>query len=381
MQVTYVALENWRNFTHVDVPLQQRVFVTGANAAGKSNLLDAFRFLHDLTALGGGLAKAVSDRGGVSNLRCLAARRYPAIVLDIGIGETSARADWRYRLGIIQDHQQQPRIKEEVIERKGLEILRRPDAADMRDFERLRHTCLEGTGTNREFRKIYRFFNSVRDVHVLPRLVRQPEWFSGRDLTGETFGSDFLEQLARSTPKIRRSRLRRIEEALRVAVPQLRELKLEKDEIGIPHLEGRYEHWRPNAGWQREEQFSDGTLRLMALLWSVMDGTGPLLIEEPELNLHPAVVKFLPQMLHRATRRTRRQVIVSTHSSDFLRDEGIAPDETLLLRPGNHGTRVEVAATDPTVSLLLEGGTSMADAVFPQTAPKGKGQLALMFGD
>ena len=164
-------------------------------------------------------------------------------------------------------------------------------------------------------------------------------------------------------------------------MPQLRELKLEKDEIGIPHLEGRYEHWRPNAGWQREDQFSDGTLRLMALLWSVMDGTGPLMIEEPELNLHPAVVKFLPQMLHRATRRSKRQVIVSTHSPDFLHDGGIASDETLLLRPDCNGTQVKVAAADPEIRSLLEAGISMADAVLPRTAPEGEEQLALMFGD
>ena len=381
MQLTRLALENWRNFTQVDVPLQQRVFVAGPNAAGKSNLLDAFRFLRDLSTPGGGLEKAVGDRGGVSKIRCLAARRYPALVLDVEMGDSTAEADWRYRLSIIQDNQRQPRIKEELIERKGRKILHRPDSADQRDSERLRQTHLEGISTNKEFRDIYRFFNSVRYLHVLPPLVRQPERFTGRDLTGETFGSDFLEQLARSTPKIRQSRLRRIEEALRVAVPQLRELKLEKDEIGIPHLEGRYEHWRPNAGWQREDQFSDGTLRLMALLWSVMDGTGPLLLEEPELNLHPAVVKFLPQLLHRATRRTRRQVIVSTHSPDFLRDEGIASDETLLLRPHDNGTRVIVAASDPNIRLLLESGASIADAVLPQTAPKGEGQLALMFGD
>ena len=381
MFANHLSLENWRNFTHVAVPLQQRVFIAGPNAAGKSNLLDAFRFLRDITSAGGGLEKAVADRGGVSKIRCLAARRYPAIVLDVQLGEPANPAEWRYRLSIVQDNQRQPRIKEELVERKGHEVLRRPDPDDEKDAERLRQTHLEGISTNKTFRDIYRFFNAIRYLHVLPPLVRQPERFTGRDLTGETFGSDFLEQIARSTPKIRQSRLRRIEHALRIAVPQLRELKLEKDEIGIPHLEGRYDHWRPNAGWQREDQFSDGTLRLMALLWSVMDGTGPLMIEEPELNLHPAVIKFLPQMLHRATRRSKRQVIVSTHSPEFLLDEGIAPDEMLLLRPDSNGTRVEVAAADPEIRLLLEAGVSMGDAVLPRTAPKGEEQLALMFGD
>ena len=381
MQVTRLALENWRNFTHVDVPLRQRVFVVGPNAAGKSNLLDAFRFLRDIAMPGGGLEKAVGDRGGVSKIRCLAARRYPAIVIDVQVGESLDGAGWRYRLSVVQDNQRRPRIAEEVVEEDGREVIRRPDGDDAKDSERLRQTHLEGVTTNKSFRDVYRFFNSIRYLHVLPPLVRQPERFTGRDPTGEAFGSDFLELIARSPSSIRQSRLRRIEDALRLAVPQLRELKLEKDEVGIPHLEGRYLHWRPNAGWQREDQFSDGTLRLMALLWAVMDGSGPLLIEEPELNLHPGVVRFLPQMLHRATRRSKRQIVVSTHSADFLRDEGIAPDETLLLRPGRNGARVERAADDLTIRRLLEGGVSMADSVLPSTAPAKPEQLVLAIGD
>src|SRR5262249_56673412 len=91
--------------------------------------------------------------------------------------------------------------------------------------------------------------------------------------------------------------LRRIGEVLKVAVPQLLELQFFRDEAkGTPHLRGRYAHWRPKGAWQTEEQFSDGTLRLLGLLWSVLDGSGPLLLEEPELSLHPDVVRFLPTM-------------------------------------------------------------------------------------
>ena len=75
------------------------------------------------------------------------------------------------------------------------------------------------------------------------------------------------------------------------------------------------------------------------------------------------------------------QVIVSTHSPDFLYDEGISADETLLLRPDRNGTRAEVAAADPEIRRLLEAGVSMADAALPRTAPKGEEQLPLMFGD
>ena len=133
----------------------------------------------------------MADRGGVSKIRCLAARRYPAIVLEVQLGEPANPAEWRYRLSIVQDNQRQPRIKEEYVEREGHEVLRRPDPDDEKDAERLRQTHLEGISTNKTFRDIYRFFNSIRYLHVLPPLVRQPERFTSRDLTGETFGSDF----------------------------------------------------------------------------------------------------------------------------------------------------------------------------------------------
>ena len=95
-----------------------------------------------------------------------------------------------------------------------------------------------------------------------------------------------------------------------MAVPQLKDLELSRDERGVPHLRGLYEHWRANAGWQTEDQFSDGTLRLMGLLWVLLDGTEPLLLEEPELSLHPEVVRFIPAIMARLGRKAGRQVLV-----------------------------------------------------------------------
>lgn len=98
----------------------------------------------------------------------------------------------------------------------------------------------------------------------------------GTILTAETSSSSLRAERTRA------ARLRRIKEALQVAVPQLQELELERDSKGTPHLIGRYEHWRKHDARQDEAQFSDGTLRLLGLLWAVLDGRGPLLLEEPD---------------------------------------------------------------------------------------------------
>ena len=380
MRFSRILLENWRNFGHVDVPLQNRAFLVGPNASGKSNFLDVFRFLRDIVIPGGGFQKSVMNRGGVSRIRNLAARRYPDIVIQVALQEREEIV-WRYRIALAQDNQRQPVLKEEKVWRGDDMILDRPDDDDRADEARLGQTFLEQTIANREFRDIAKFFVSIRYYHIVPQLVRDPERSMGRK--ADPYGGDFLEQIARTGKRTRDSRLGRILTALKVAVPQLSELKLDKDERGIPHMYGNYEHWRPKGAWQTEADFSDGTLRLLGLLWALLDGTGPLLLEEPELSLHPEIVRYIPQMMRRVQRkggRPVRQVCLSTHSIALLSDEGIAPDEVLMVVPSKEGGRIQVGADITEVRQLLEAGLTAAEVVLPRTRPVNAAQLSL-FGD
>ncbi len=287
---------------------------------------------------------------------------------------------WEYELHFSQDSRSNPVIKKEMVFRRGERILNRPydDPEDRKDPARLTQTYLEQINANREFRDIAEFFASVRYLHLVPQLVRDPDRSLGR--RNDPYGGDFLETVAQTPIKRRNSHLKRIRNALKVAVPQLAEIELTRDKRGSPHLRGRYEHWRPHGAWQTEDQFSDGTLRLMGLLWSAITGSGPLLLEEPELSLHPEVVRFIPQMFARVQRQLNRQIITSTHSPDLLRDEGIGLDEVLLLQPGENGTSVIPAKDFDEIHQLLNGGLSLAEAVLPMTRPQNAEQLSL-FGD
>lgn len=377
LRFTRVHLENWRNFGSADVELAQRVFVVGPNASGKSNFLDAFRFLHDIVSVGGGLEEAVRKRQGISKLRSLSARNRSDVVIRVDLGDAAGET-WRYELALGQDNRQRPQIKREIVIRAGVQLVNRPDVSDREDPERLTQTYLQQVNVNKLFRPVVDALATVRYLHIVPQLIRDPDRSVGR--TNDPYGGDFLRQLAETPEKTQRARLRRISQALAVAVPQLSELELVRDSKGAPHLRGRYEHWRPQGAWQTEDQFSDGTLRLLGLLWAIEEKGGSLLLEEPELSLHPEVVKFLPQMFARMQRRTGRQVMTSTHSTDLLRDEGIGLDEVLLLTPSPEGTRVSTAAGFEEVKDLLEGGSTLAEAVMPLTRPRNAEQLAL-FGD
>jgi predicted ATPase len=134
MIVSRLILKNWRNFRGVDVELGERMFIVGPNASGKSNLLDVFRFLHDISRQkGGGLQNAVALRGGLSKIRCLAARQDPEVSVEVYLAETAASAPlWRYQLGIKQQPRgnRQPYVAEEVVWRGDERILMRPNPED-----------------------------------------------------------------------------------------------------------------------------------------------------------------------------------------------------------------------------------------------------------
>ena len=371
---TGLLLENWRNFVDADVNLQPRTFLVGPNASGKSNFLDVFRFLYDIAAVGGGFQEAVRRRGGVSGLRALAARLYSDIGLRVTVGNDEEEALWEYRILFAQDKQRRPFIKKETVLHNGKALVERPNREDKDDPERTSQTYLEQVNVNREF-GIWSISSArcTLQAHRPPARARSGPF---RRSQNDPFGGDFLEQLARTQSRTLNSRLRRITEALQVAVPQLQDLGLQRDKRGTPHLRGRYEHWRQQGAWQNEQDLSDGTLRLIGFLWSILDGSGPLLLEEPELSLHPEVVRHLPQLIARS-QRGGRQVIMSTHSADLLQDRGIGMDEVLLLTPAGEGTKVQSAGSNLQIQQLLSAGLSMADAAIPYTRPEKSEQLAL----
>ncbi len=370
MRFSKLHLENWRNFTHVDVPLQQRAFLIGANATGKSNLLDVFRFLRDIVRVGGGFEEAVASRGGITRLHSLFSPDIAHIVIDVHIEDDTTQS-WRYRLAFRQDTNGVPRpiLQEEKVWRSDRLLVDRPNAEDASDDELLRQTSLEQTSANRKFREVADFFNSIRYYHIIPQIVREPERSTGQ--SADPYGSDFIEQLAKLPFESQEALRQRIENVLRVMIPQFREFFIRPDERGVMHLFGLFETDTQKLGFQSESGFSDGTIRLIGLIRALLDGNGPLLLEEPELSLHQAIVRNLPGMMWSIQKQHNRQIVVSTHSSDFLQDEGIAADEILLLRPTakDGSTQVTNGVEMATVKSLLDAGLSAAEAALPETEP------------
>ena len=367
MIINRLIVKNWRNFQQINVPLRERQFIVGPNASGKSNLLDIFRFLRDIAkAEGGGLQKAISDRGGVSKIRCLSARQDPEVAIEIHIADVpDAPATWRYSVGFCQADREhrQTHLTYERVWREDALLLDRPDADDNEDPDRLTQTALEQIAANAKFREIGEFLRNVTYLHLIPQLIRFADSIQGKIIEDDPFGQAFLERVASVHPSTRRARLKRIERTLKIAVPQFEKLEFIRDNRGRPHLQAYYSHWCSNEQEQHEDQFSDGVLRLIGLLWSLLERDSIMLLEEPELSLNIGIVSQLAPSISRLQRRGGSQVFVSTQSDVLLIEPGIDGREVLLLIPEKEGTVIKIASDVDYIRTLLKSGLTAGEVV------------------
>ena len=375
MFITHLNLKNWRNFRNAEVDFQDITYIMGPNAAGKSNFLDIFRFLRDIAnPQGGGLQQALNSRGGMSKVRCLAARNNPKILIDIKLSDSIDESPkWQYILEIAQQSTGKHLAyvsQEKVIDLTiGEAILNRPNSNDKNDERLLSQTALEQIAQNGKFRDIADFFEDVLYLHLVPQLLKFGNELAVKKMINDPFGQGFLETIASTTEKVRKSRLNRIESILKAVIHGMDDLNFERDEVGRPHLKMRYSHWRPNGGWQTEEEFSDGTLRMIAFLWTLLDNRSVILLEEPELSLHRDIVEKIPELIQRAKKSRKKaegQIFISTHS-DAILSSPVIRGQYLMLKPSDNGEGTKIEPPNEQEELALDAGISPADILLPTT--------------
>lgn len=384
MLITRLELKNWRNFKQADIRLGKRCYFIGANATGKSNLLDVFRFLRDICkTTGGGLQQAIASRGGMTKLRCLQARNDSEVRISVDFSETIEDASpiWQYTLAFKAGSKAPHRVllTEERVLHQGVEVCPpRPDAEDQQDPLRLTQTLLEQINNNASFRPVAEHLQNTTYLHLVPQLLKHADEIGGRLMEDDPFGQGLLQRIAKTSKKTRDARLKHIQHVLEKAVPLFKELRFEQDkETGLFHLEACYKHWRPRGAWQREEQLSDGTLRLIGLMWALQENDGLLLLEEPELSLNDAIVDQIPLLVDRILGKRKisnRQVFISTHS-DKLLSEVADPQAIILLEHSADGTLVRSANQEE--CQLMNNGLSPAEVLLPKTRIPSSTQLSL----
>jgi predicted ATPase len=378
-----IGINNFKSFgDDTLLPLVPFSVFVGPNAAGKSNLVDAFRFVQD--CLGEGIGPAVTRRYGWANLRCRRRRStsvsftFSGVSLDdtlrLKVGKkeltfshpcfsysfTFAHQDDDYavtaesaRLSACPMEKDQTGEQQEIsaFERTTDKIHvvetveeneKREQEIDVVEANRGRlftaatFSSLAGLVISNEI-ALWRFYDPD------PRLARTPSLAQSVvsvSETGDTLAL-VLHQLRRGQPGDGNGLRQKFLDIVQVIVPGFEDWETEQLADGRIAFKVRERGLR---GTLPSLAVSDGTVRLLAILaalfWSQLPPS-TIFIEEPERSLHPAVMGQLAALMREASSQT--QVIVTTHSPDFVRH--CEPGEVYLLDKVDGCTQVVQASS------------------------------------
>jgi predicted ATPase len=147
-----------------------------------------------------------------------------------------------------------------------------------------------------------------------------------------------------------RDRFEAIEDALRAVFPTFERIDLPPVAAGSLTLAWKDKNLSKPI---YPHQLSEGTLRFLWLVTLLQSPELPsvTLIDEPEVSLHPEMLRLLAELMREASQRT--QLIVATHSDRFIRF--LDPEELVVCDSGEDGSTTARRASD------LDLGKWMAD--------------------
>lgn len=279
----------------------------GANGAGKSNFLEFFKLM-EMMALNG-LNEYVAKMGGAETFLFQGAATTEKIVIKLNI---SGQPCDSYEFTLNRT------VKDSFVEsfEESSVITFTPnypipgsddpwagkDSADTFLYEAVKNWRVYHFQNTSAFSTL-RKSSSVHDSDI---------YYSD----GSNLGA-FLWGLKQHQPKI----YDRIETSVKQILPFFSHFDLSpvKDE-SQPDNQHVWLYWRQKGSEYRYKpwQFSDGTLRFIALATALLQPNPPavMVIDEPELGLHPQALSFLAGLMHEAAFNS--QLIVATQSPDLL---------------------------------------------------------------
>ena len=151
----------------------------------------------------------------------------------------------------------------------------------------------------------------------------------------------FLYLLKVNHPKI----FRRIEKTVQSVAPYIINLILEPNRLNTNEIELRWtDNGDPESNFSAF-QFSDGTLRFIALATLLMQPTPPgvIVIDEPELGLHPFAIGKLAAMIQAVSNTS--QVIVATQSPGLINH--FSPEDILVMDKSEEENQTIIKRLDP----------------------------------
>ena len=336
--ITSIRLKNFKNFADETLRVGPFTILVGANASGKSNIRDAFRFLsgigrgYTLAEIFGGKREAgwKPIRGAMNEII-----RFGQEVFSVEVGLKLSNGDASY---LIKIGSGEKRPGEFQVAKEELKLESTPIYTAHGDGTNLRIQGLWNRKGERLFdlgqpalTQLIRFFrreqaisdrmmeelsfvlSNMRFLELSPERMREPA-FPGATVLGDS-GENLpvvLREIC-ADPKRQEILASWIAELTPMDVAGL---EFPVDPSGRVHLTLREASGRKVSAYSA----SDGTLRFLAMLTVLLGENPPGLyfFEEIDTGIHPARQWLLLELIEKQAAKRGLQVVTTTHSPDLL---------------------------------------------------------------
>jgi|CXWL01.1.fsa_nt_gi predicted ATPase len=338
MSIDSIQIRHYKSLGDVYLGnLQPITILVGTNATGKSNVIDALRFLRDAAV--DGLDHAISSRSGIEIIRQYSPTRPYNISMHVEFTQPvlGLNVSGYYDMTIGSAGGGNYRVEREEAmwheEEYGLDAVQNAEA---RLLKRRFTRTVDGKvlfeneepdevppdelflGQRYELDELTKLFARMRFSALYPntlRLPNRPDTDRRLKESGENWAS--VLKAMRQAPRGRQA-FQSIVEMMKVVLPTLVEVKVKG--VGgylVPQFlvkdseDGREHPFDP-------VQLSDGTLRVFGMLLALYQvPPSPFLaIEEPEQSINPAVLAMLAEAFKDVSRKT--QLFVTSHSPHLI---------------------------------------------------------------
>lgn len=348
-----VVIRNYKSIGKCDVELARLTALVGRNGAGKSNFLDALRFVAD--GLQTSLDHAIKSRGGIQMVRRKSTGHPRNFRIELGLNLSNLRTA-TYGFEVAARQEGGFFVKQERLEVQG------PDGSRVAFYDvnegkvlassekmmpqavadRLFLVVASGIPA---FRGVYDLLAAMGFYNLNPEAMKEVQSPDAGELLhhdGDNIAS-VVARLQADAP----AEKERVETYLSKIVSGVEEIRHQplgpRETVEFRQsVEGSPHPWAFPAA-----NMSDGTLRALGILVAVsqlvhLKNRVPLVgVEAPETALHPAAAQALMDALEEA--RAHTQILITTHSADLLK---MAFDPKGLLAVQSRGGETEIAPID-----------------------------------
>jgi predicted ATPase len=305
-------IQNYKSIRDQTLNLGRLNIFIGGNGSGKSNLISVFRFLREIVTEN--LAGYTATKGGADTLLYFGRKRskYLAFRLEFAEGQTSNA--YRVRLAPNEEDGLFVQIEEVFYHERSRyqNPYSRTIALNAKE-SKLRaenHICARQALRDMERYRVYHFHDTSDSAAVKSTCEVEDNRFLRPQ--AENLAA-FLYWMQEKFP----DNFANVEDTVRQIAPFFDGFQLAPSRLNESRI--RFE-WREQGSdtYFNAHALSDGTLRFICLATLLLqpDLPGMVLLDEPELGLHPAAVALLSNLL--ASAATRTQLLVATQSVTLI---------------------------------------------------------------